>query len=80
MSADDTILIIPVLRRSRLRYHVARVQAAENFAEPSWTTGFVRGAQSFTCDLSQARRMAHDMDRQEPTEYGVRQLIYAVYA
>ena len=79
MSADDTILIIPVLKRGRLQYHVARVQGAENFEDPCWTSNYVRGARGLTGDIERATRRAHGMDQQSPSEYGVRQLNYAVF-
>ena len=79
MSADDTILIIPVLKRGRLRYHVARVKAAENFETPRYTAEYVGRAHGFTGDITRATRMAYAMDNDLPTEYGIKQLNYAVF-
>ena len=83
MSADDTILIIPVLMVGGMRYFVVRMQAAENADNPEWLTNYIQccpGVENATKSLRKAKRVAERMHGESPAEYGVRHLIYAVYA
>lgn len=83
MSSDDTILVIRTLNPNRKNggptylYRVVWVQAAENYSEFEHVKKYVSNDR-VTASRQQALIIAHNMDKQRSTEYGVREISHNV--
>lgn len=73
MSRDNTILILRLVKNKRYIWIVLHVQSHENFENDKWVRWWLSKhcPQQYTLSGKLARHIAHKMNVQHDTEYGV---------